>query len=192
MTAIMSTIKVENLSSFGQLAVNLDNEFSELSRLSSELERQELQSDSGLERAIKLLKHFTVHGQNITEGIQEFSRSLQEAREKSELAARSVSERAILVQQRKQEQDQLLEKLGQLGEKVKEVTKTLSAVDQTQIPEHLPALDTHLQDFMSQAHTIQEEARMRRLRGVERDAQSLFGSLESARRKLSTVQSKLN
>ena len=164
--------------------MKLDTDFSELIRISGQIERLEFQSDSGLERALKLLTQFAQHGQNITEGIQEFSQALQSARENSEKAATLVAERAQEVQQRKQTRDAMQEKIGQLGSKVKQLNETLSTARE---PEQLNALDSHLAAFIEEARTIKQEAAELNLKEIARNAESLFGTLQSARAKLSPV-----
>src|SRR4051812_45259090 len=115
----MASINPEHLSPFGRSALKLDGDFSELVRIGGQLQRLELDSDSGLEHAIKLLGQFAQHGQAIAAGIQDFSRSLQELREKSEAAAKLVSERAQAIQQRKQLREQIREKLARVEDQVK-------------------------------------------------------------------------
>lgn len=194
----MGSIKTEELTPFGQVALKLDHDFSELARLSGQIERLDIQSDGGLERAVRILGEFARHGQSIAEGIQKFSASLQEAREKSEAAAKIVAERAVLVQQRKEEQARLQEKLGALGEKVKRVSETLAAfrrpvgepftaAEKSDMTARLESLDASMIDFIEEAQVIQQEAGTARLKSIERNAESLFGTLQAARRKLNSV-----
>jgi chromosome segregation ATPase len=181
----MGSLNTDSLSPFGSLAVKLDCDFSELERLSGQIQRLDIDSENGLDRAVKLLGQFAQHGQSITEGIQDFSKSLQAARESSEKAAALVFERALLIQQRKQEQEQLQEKLGQLGLKVKQVSETLA--NQSPLPEQIESLDSYLAEFMTEVQAIKDEASRTKLKGIERNAESLFGTLQSARRKLNAL-----
>jgi len=50
---------VDTLSPFGRLAVTLDTDFSELSRLSGQIQRLDLDTDGDLDHAVKLLNEFT-------------------------------------------------------------------------------------------------------------------------------------
>src|SRR4051812_33565728 len=122
----MSTIHLESLSSFGRLAVKLDGEFTELTRLSGQLERLDLESDSGLDRAVKLLDQFAQNGKNIAEGIQEFSKVLNEAHTQAGNATTIVAKRAEIIGQRKKEQNLLGEKLFALQEEVKAANSNLT------------------------------------------------------------------
>jgi uncharacterized phage infection (PIP) family protein YhgE len=194
----MKSINTESLSPFGQLALKLDHDFCELERIGGQIERLAIDSDNGLERGLNLLAQFAQHGQNIAEGIQKFAKVLETSRERSEGAARIVSERAVLMQQRKQAQDQMQEKFGQLGVRVQKVSATIASFkkptgacfseeEKKQIPEQLKSMDSYLIGFIEEAQTIKEEARQFNLKGVERNAESLYGTLQSARRKLSSV-----
>jgi len=194
----MPAVSLDSLSPFGRLAVKLDGDFSELDRISRQLQRIEIDSDSGLERAVKLLEQFAAHGQSIAGGIQEFSNSLQAAREKSEAAARFVGERAQVVQERKGQQNQLRQKLGEVERKVKEINsglagfrKTAQAApsdeDKRQITAQLERLHSQLADFIGTAQTIKQEAGRLRFKGIERETDALLDTLRSARRKLSTT-----
>src|SRR5690349_11854543 len=107
----MPALRLDDLSPFGRLAVKLDEEFSALARLSGQIERLVLDSEGDLEHAVKLLNQFAEHGKNITDGIQEFSKVLREAQERSESAAKLVADRAQLIQQRKEQQRALQGKL---------------------------------------------------------------------------------
>ena len=196
----MASIPLDSLSPFGRLAVKLDGDFSELTHISGQLQRLEIDSDSGLKRAIKLLEQFARHGQNITEGVQEFSRSLQEARERSEAAAQIIAERAQLIQQRKQQHDQVREKLTQLEQKVKAANASLAGLkkhdkseysdeEKVQIRAQLERLGSHLVGFIEEAQTIKEEAGRSKFKEIQHDAQSLQEALQSSRRKLRGMDS---
>lgn len=183
----MKTLDMETLSPFGRLAVQLDHEFSELNRLSGQMERMDIESDTELERAIKILNQFAEHGQNVTNGIQEFNKALLDAREQAEKAAQIVGERVGLVQQRKDEREQMQLKLSHLGEKAKQMTADLSNFsreDKQQLIAQLQALDVQLADLMNEAQSIKAEANEARMKSIERDAQSLYGMLQSARQKI--------
>ncbi len=194
----MPSLKLDTLSPFGRLAVKLDGDFAEFDRISGQIQRMEIQSDSDLDHAVKLLNKFAEHGRNISEGIQEFSKSLQDAREKSEASAKIVAERAQQVLQRKQEQDQLREKLAHVEQKAKAVNAGLAGIftpPKAEISPHekrawtdqLGQLSVHLTGFIEEVGAIREEAGRAHFTGITRDTDSLLGTLQSAQRKLSTV-----
>jgi chromosome segregation ATPase len=199
----MPTFKTENLSDFGRLALGLDHDFAELERLSGQLIRLELESDVGLERSVKLLHEFAERGQSIAQGVQVFGQALEEARGRAEGAAKLVAERATQIQRRKIELEQIQEKFGQLGAKVQAANAELAAMknltgadpssvsassdEQVRIPEQLRRIDAQLEGFLNEAQAIREEAKNASMRTVERNAESLFGTLQSVRRKLGQV-----
>jgi chromosome segregation ATPase len=191
----MPSIQLDTLSAFGRAALKLDTDFSELTRLGRQIERLDIDSDSGLERALKLLEEFAQHGTNISEGIQHFSKYLQEAREQSEIAAKTVSERAQLVLQRKQQQNQTREKLNQLEEKVKGANASLSGFKKENFSEsekrelraELERLNGDLKTFLAEAQTIKDEAGQSNFKNIERDAQNLLDALRSSSRRVDKV-----
>ncbi len=189
----MASVNTDHLTPFGQLALRLDHDFSELNRLSGQIERLEIETDSGLELAIRLLGQFAKHGQGVSDGIKDFAKALESARREAEKAATVVAERAALVQRRQAEQDQLRAKFQELGARVQETSSgiaelkkrgdlaEISAEEKTQ---HLRDMESRLTEFAEQAKAIQEEARQSRLRKLEREADSLFGTLQSAKSRI--------
>jgi len=197
----MPSIHLENLSSFGRLAVKLDTDFMELSRLSGQLERLDIESDSGLEHAIKLLSQFAQRAQDISEGMQEFSGSLLEARQRSEAATKIIEERALRVQQRKQQQDQLQQKLNQLEQSVKAANARLggfrkegkgamSDEERSEFKEELQRLTQSFASFIETAQAVKDEAGRLKFKRLEREAQSIRGTLQSLIRKIETAVTK--
>lgn len=192
----MSTLNTETLSPFGRWALQLDTDLTELKRLGAQIERLEIESDSGLEHALKLLAQFAHRGENITQGIQGFAQTLQDARSEAEAAATMVAARAQEIQARKQLQDQMQERISMLGKRVKEVSDSMTGIRKSEagslsedprITEQLREMDARLAEFVAEAQAIQLEARESHMRSIERNAESLFGTLQSARRKLGTV-----
>src|SRR4051794_29616402 len=121
----MSVTTIQNLSSFGQAALALDNDFSELDRLGGQIERLEFESDAGFEKMQQLLTRFSECGQRIGEGVQTLARSLEEARGRAEKAATFVSERANQVHERHLEREQMFDRFRVLGESVRSVSSAV-------------------------------------------------------------------
>src|SRR4051812_9858905 len=117
----MLPINKNDLTPFGQFALSLDSDFREFERLKSQLEKTELDSDFGLERAKQLLTKFSECGMRITEGIQGFAKALEDARHCAETAAIAVSARALVVQERQEACDRLAGRFQTLGEKVRKM-----------------------------------------------------------------------
>ena len=118
----MNTLSTKDLSAFGQAAVALDADFSELERLSVQLSKVEIETDSGLEQSRKLLGRFGECGQRIGEQMQVFAKSLEESRDRAEKASHEVAARAALIQDRQRNVSAMLQRFEALGEMVKQVT----------------------------------------------------------------------
>jgi hypothetical protein len=185
----------KDLSPFGVAALELDADFVELERLSGQLERLSIESESGLERAQRLLVKFGECGQRIGEGVTRFSKALEEAHARAEKAAQAVAVRAVAVKERRQESDELLERFRVLGTMVGEITaflaryrkppgNALSAEERHSIARQIPEIDARLGTLIDEAAKLKTDAQRSRMRGLERDADSLGQTLLSARRKL--------
>ena len=192
----MSSINIKNLSSFGQSALKLDQDFTELERLSSQIERLSIDSDSGLDRAQEALLKFGECGQRIGTGIQGLATELNELRVRAEKAAQVVSDRAVLVQQRRTEIDRMLERFRMLGDLVRQTSATVAKfkklsgegvtdAEKALIAKQLAEFDSQLEPLISEIHKLKEDARNAKMKTLERNAESLWQSLDAARRKLS-------
>jgi len=198
MEYVMSSQEKKDLSPFGLSAVALDADFVELERLSRQIERIELDSDSGLERAQRLLVKFAECGQRVANGATGFSRVLEEARARAEKAAQVVSVRAAEVQERQQENDRMLERFRLLSQAVGQITallapfrkdagSVLSQEDRVLIQQQIPEIDSQLGTLVEEAFKLKNDARDAKMRTLERNADSLAQTLTSARRKLNEL-----
>lgn len=194
----MASLSLEDLSPFGRLAVQLDGDFSEMIRLGAQIDRLDIDSDSGLEHALKLLTRFAQHGRNIAENIQDFSRTLQDARDRSEAAAKRVTERAQQIEERKIRQNQIQDKLKRVEEKVKTANAGLTGTqkpsgrefsddEKAQITSQLERLNNELVKFIAETQAIKEEAGQSKFKTIERDAQTIIDTLQSSRRKINSA-----
>jgi hypothetical protein len=196
----MSSNPIKNLSSFGQAALALDNEFSELERLGAQIDKLVITSDSGLERSRQLLAKFGECGQRIAEGVQTLAKTLEDARARAEKAAMLVTARAGKVEERHHESERMFERFRVLGESVRKVTgavaslkkpkgEKLSEDEKTQLPKQLGQFDGQLADLIEQAQALKDDARTANMKSLERNADALGQSLQSARRKLKSISS---
>ncbi len=194
----MPSIKTDSLSAFGRLALQLDNDFTELNRLSGQLQRLDIDSESGLEHAVKVLNQFAQHGTSISNGIQDFSRVLQEARAKSEEAAKAVGDRAQEIYLRKQQQNQIREELGKVEANVKAVNARLSGFkkegrsefsdkEKIQLREELERINVDLKKYLAEVQAIKTAASAAKFKSVERDAQGLLDALRASSRRVDKV-----
>ncbi len=191
----MPPLRLESLSSFGRLAVKLDEHFMEWTRLSGQIERLDIESESGLERAVKALNEFAEHGEGISEGIQGLSKVLEEARARSEAAAQVVSERAQLICQRKLQQNQVRERLSQVEEKVKAANADLAGMrrgakseyaneERLQMRAKLARLNGDLKKLLGDVQAIKEAAGQAKFKTIERDAKNLLDALRASCQKI--------
>jgi chromosome segregation ATPase len=196
----MSSIRLDTLSSFGRLAVTLDTHFSELARLSTQIERLDVDSDGDLAHAIKLLNEFTTRAKTMTGDMQQFSQSLQETQARSEAATQRVADRARLIQERSERQQEIQDKLAQVKQAVKTVNSNLanfrkqsqgefSEEEKRRIESEFEQVHAHLSRFVANAQQVREAAKEAKFKNLERDAQILIDTLESSRRKITQVLS---
>ncbi len=191
----MPTLHLENLSPFGRLAVELDGHFLELTRLSEQIQRLDIDSESGLDRAVKLLNQVAEHGKIISQGMQGFSKILQDARARSEVAAKLVAERAQSIHQRKQHQNEIREKLARVEENVKAANANLAGFEKegesgftdeerSKIKVALKRLNVDLKRFLADAQAIKEAAGQSKFKTIEHDASKLLDALRSSCRRI--------
>jgi hypothetical protein len=191
----MASINPDNLSPFGRLAIELDGSFVEISRLSLQIQRLDIHSDSGLDHALKLLNQFAQHGQSVAEGMKDFSKLLQDAHHKTDMAAQAVAERAQVIYQRKQQQNQLQEKLALVEKDLSSVSQNLagfrqegkkefSEEEKQNLTAALSQLQGQLEHFVTIAQSIKDEATELKFKNMERTAQSLLDSLQASHRKI--------
>lgn len=187
----------KNLSPFGQAALNLDNDFMLLTRLSQEITLLSIDSDKGLDQARKLLVRFGECGERVGAGLQALARTMEESRQQAEEATRLVAERANEIQSRHQKTEQLVARFQSLGEMVHKVNlmmlniqkpagAELSDDERHLLLQNVPVLDSKLQVLVDEAVQIKEDAQSANMKDLERKAHSLGQSLLSARRKLTT------
>ncbi len=191
----MASIQLENLTSFGRLALALDQNFLELTRISGQLERLEIESDSGLDKGIKLLTQFSEHASAISTSIQDFSRILQDVRDQSQVAAQAVGARAQKISERKEQENQLREKLNQVQEKIqtinthlfnfnKERTNNSTEETKARIRFEIERSNEELKKLLADARIIKEHASQSNFKNIEQDTQEVIDVLRSSSRKM--------
>jgi chromosome segregation ATPase len=185
-----------DLSPFAQAAMTLDSDFAELEQLSGQLDRLSLESDSGLDRAKKILSQFGECGERIGDRLQNLATTLNEARASAEQAANRIAERANQVQLRQQENDRMVERFNGLNGMVAKINAILlqlkkpegaelSSEEKSFLNGKLPELDSQMGTLIEEAGKLKKDAQHANLKTVERNADSLGQTLNSARRKLS-------
>jgi chromosome segregation ATPase len=193
-----SSLQSKVLSSFAEAALSLDKDFTELDILSGQLERLDLNSDSGLERAKEILAKFGECGGRIGDGVQKLAKELDEARVRAEKAANSVSARATEVQERQQAHDRLSEKFHTLTEMVRKVSTLIAELKKAEgqkmtdeekalVTQRLPEFESQLSLLVDEAQKLKNEAQEANMKTLVRNADSLSQTLLSAKRKISSL-----
>src|SRR6185436_17685234 len=99
----------------------LDHYLSELERVGQKINSTDMTSDFDVDSIQKLMTHFSECAQGVSKEVTNLSTHLNEARARAETVAQGVSRQADLLQSRRSEQDEKLEKFRLLGEKVREL-----------------------------------------------------------------------
>lgn len=188
--------KLKNPSPLVQAVLKLDNHFSELIRLGGKIETLDMKSDFDFDQAERLIKNFAKSGEGVSEEIILMVNALGDLRAQAETAAQLVAARADLLQARKNEQQQKMEHFRLLGEKVRELTSTLSTFKiqegETLSEEERAKLSTRLSEFEAQLRPLIEEAQSLRKEGQKSKMKILEQSADSLGQSLSAVSQKIN
>jgi chromosome segregation ATPase len=189
---------IKNLSPFGQYALTLDSDFIELERLSGQIERLDIESDAGMDRAKQLLAKFGETGQRIADGVQGLAKTLEETRGRAEKAAEFVASRAAKVQERQQENNRMMERFQALGERVRGVSasiaelkkpagETMTDEGKAEVRMKLTDFESELGKLIDESQQLKQDAQAASMKTLERNADSLNQTLQSARRKLTSL-----
>ncbi|MBI3505020.1 MAG: hypothetical protein HY059_09280 [Proteobacteria bacterium] len=199
----MPSVRLEDLSPFGRLALKLDQEFAELERVSAPIARADLGTDAGLDDALKILNRVAECGDGIAGAMQQFAKALQDARDKAEAATKLVADRAPLVQKRIEERNALEGKLEKIKEALqsagaglaaagKPANAALSEEDKRDIAAELARMQEPLARFAEAARAVKAEAARLNFKRLERQADSVIDSLEASRQKIARALSSGN
>ena len=194
----MPSVRLEDLTPFGRAALALVREFTALAEVGVQMARADLVTDKGLDEGVKILNRAAQHGESLAAAMQEFSVSLQEARDKAEGATRLVAERAQEIQRRGEAEERLREKLGRLQEEVKAAGAGLSGADvpakgpltdedKRRIAAELERFQAPMARFVEVARAIKAEAAASSFKRVERQADSMIDSLQASLRKIASA-----
>ena len=124
----MTTINKKNLSALAQSALDLEDDISDLERLSGQIDELNIESESGMNQARNLLGKFGERGAKIAEAVQNLAKSLDEGRRRAEKAAEVVATKAVLVQKRQEETDRIFQKFKSLVENVHDITSKVATL----------------------------------------------------------------
>lgn len=188
---------MKTTSHFVLQATELDACFSDLQRLSSQIEDADLDSDTDFQLAVKLLTKFTERAMNLEEVVQKFAKSLEETQQASNHAVKAVAEKAQLIQQRKDKTNALQEKLNTLGIRVRGVVSGMTQLrnengepneqQKTLLAQELGNVRSQIEVFIEEAGSIKNEAHAHKFKEILSSADSLQATLQNAKDKLSSV-----
>jgi hypothetical protein len=187
---------IKNQSPFVESVVALDSHFSELERLSAQIEKMDMSSDFDIERAQQMMNRFAECGQEVSTEIVKMSERLNEARMRAEASAQIVSLRANEMLKRKSEMQKKAEEFRHLGERVQAINGAMSELiqpsdavvteeDRVQLTRRLSEFEIHLQPLIEETQKLKKEAHDSNMKALERHADSLGQSLVAASQKLS-------
>jgi chromosome segregation ATPase len=173
----------------------LDNYLSELERVGSKINSTDMSSDFDIEYVQKLMARFAECGQGVSEEVTHLSTHLQEARTRAEAVAQQVVGQAELLNNRRNEQSEKLEKFRILGEKVRELNEAISEFrrpagqglsneDRAKLTSNLPAFETQLAGLIQELQDLRKSARESRMRPLEKSAESLSQTLQAVQNRL--------
>lgn len=191
----MSEIKIKNPSALVQAIVKLDNYFSEMVRLGDRIETMDLKSDFDFEQAERLIKVFAECGEGVSEEVLNMSNALTELRSHAEAAANMVAVKAEIIQARKNEQAQKMEEFRLLGEKVRELTLSLSNFrlqeggqlsfeERAKLAARLEEFESRLHPLIDEANNLRKEGQSAKMKILEQNADSLGQSLQAVSQKI--------
>jgi hypothetical protein len=176
----------------------LQNHLDELDRVGSKINATDMTSDIDVEHIQKLLAHFAVCGQGVSEEVSKLSTHLQQARARAEAVAEGVSRQAEAFSVRRQEQSEQLDKFRLLGEKVRELNSAISQSLQPQsngstdpdgsdLRSNIPTLERQLTALIENLQDLRNTARASRMRALEKNAESLAQTLLAVQLKLRSL-----
>lgn len=194
------TGKIENLTSFGEAALALDREFLELEKLAKKIERLSLQSDQGVERVVSLINEAEEARERLMNNMQTMASALEDARGRSEAAIRTISERAVAINERQRTTEKLAARFQQLGEMVRQINAAMaqlkpaegaiSAEQRALLEQSLPDFNNQMNVLVEEAKKIMAEAAEANLVSIQRNADSLRQALDAARQRLNLLAHK--
>ena len=118
--------KIKRDSPLVKSVLALDNYLTELERVGTKINSTDMTSDFDVEYIQKLMNRFAECGQGVSQQVTNLSTQLLEARARAEAVAQGVSAQAGIFYNRRNEQNEKLEKFRILGEKVSELNAAMS------------------------------------------------------------------
>jgi hypothetical protein len=198
----MSNPNSKNISPLVKSVTALDSNFSELERLSAQIEKMDMSSEFDIEKAQPLMNRFAECGQAVSTEIVNLSSQLNEARVRAETAAQIVSTRANEMESRKIAMRKKFEEFYRLAEKVRVLIgnmnelkhagdKPLSDAERAQLAERLTEFEAQIRPIIEESKQLQKDAQSSKMGALVRQADSLTQSLVASSQKLSAVNQQI-
>ena len=179
------------LSDFGRASAALDKELIRFERLGHDIEIIDLESDKGFARGIELLTEIAQCRSELDTHMQEMSRALQLARVRNEKAEETISLRARALENRQMEVEKLQGRFKTLGESVHHLNVMVSEFrnpnaelktkdEQINLHTQLNRAIEPIDVLVEQAKALVQDARSLNMKNLERNADTLRQSLQSA------------
>jgi len=172
----------------------LDQHLSELERVGQKINSTDMTSDFDADYIQKLMTRFSESAQGVSKEVTNLSMHLNEARGRAEAVAQGVSNQADLLQKRRIEQDEKLEKFRLLGERVRELNTAISEFrrpqqgmtreDHAKLAASIPAFEAQLVGLIEELEDLRKSARESRMKALEKNVESLTQTLQAVRQKL--------
>jgi len=173
----------------------LDDYLVELERVGTKINSTDMTSDVDIEYVQKLLSRFAETGQGVSREMANLSTHLQEARTRAEDVAHGVTRQAELLNTRRIEQNEKLERFRVLGERVRELNTSISEFrrpqgqgltdeDRAKLTSNIPAFEEQLTALIGELEDLKMSARNSRMKVLEKNAESLSQTLQAVRKKL--------
>jgi chromosome segregation ATPase len=174
----------------------LDQHLSELDRVGTKITSTDMTGDFDTDYIEKLMARFAECGQGVAEEVANLSTHLREAQIRAQAVAQQVTSQAELLNKRRAEVSAKLEEFRLLGEKVRDLNtaispfrrqqgEALTAEDRAKLASNIPGFEAQLSAVIEELQSFRKSARDARMRALEKNAESLVQTLESARKKLS-------
>jgi polyhydroxyalkanoate synthesis regulator phasin len=178
--------------SLAEAAAAFERELANYEKLSLELARSPVRSEKTLSRARKVLNDAGDSEAELGRKLEDLSKAMVHARDRQQACMARIQEAMQGAQARADEFTALLERVAALGNKARDVNEPVARVlaarssgeDPATLLASLSEVDSRMQDVVSDAETIFEDANKGDWPEVAKDVKSLQQQVQSVRNKV--------
>jgi hypothetical protein len=178
-----------------QSVLALDEYLAELERVGNRINSTDMTSDVDVEHMQKLMTRFAECGQGVSGEVTNLSTQLNEARTRAEAVSQGVSQQAELFNKRWKEQSEKLDRLRNLGEKVREMNAGLGQLrrphargltdeERAELRSNIKSYEEQLALLVDELQDLRASTRDSRMKALEKNAESLAQALQAAHKRL--------